>query len=137
MFALFSRYLAGTECSLIAHRQLRPPLPALTSNRPIMRSRRQGSMSWPSAQFVSLEALTRQLSYHAIPLPKLDVVSVNKLLCRFDCCAVVTTIKNYRFHEMTVAANYVCSVVGHITHAGSGGSTTELSVTEYCRGTGR
>jgi hypothetical protein len=95
-----------------------------------MPSRRQGSRSWPSAQFVSLEALTRQLSYHAIPLPKLDVVSVNKLLCRFDCCAVVTTIKNYRFHEMTVAANYVCSVVGHITHAGSGGSTTELSVSE-------
>jgi hypothetical protein len=70
-------------------------------------------MSWPSAQFVSLEALTWQLSYHVIPLPKLDVVSVNKLLCRFDCCAVVTTIKNYRFHEMTVPANYVCSVVGH------------------------
>jgi hypothetical protein len=54
-------------------------------------------MSWPSAQFVSLEALTRQPSYHAIPLPKLDVVAVNKLLCRFDCCAVVTTIKNVDF----------------------------------------
>jgi hypothetical protein len=36
-------------------------------------------MSWPSAQFVSLEALTRQPSYHAIPLPKLDVVAVNKV----------------------------------------------------------
>jgi hypothetical protein len=75
----------------------------------------------------SREALTRQLSYHAIPLPKLDVVSVNKLLCRFDCCAVVTTIKNYRFHEMTVAANYVCSVVGHMAHDQAGALPNSLS----------
>ena len=61
---------------------------------------------------------TLELSYHAIPLPKLDVVVINKLLCRFDCCAVVSTIKNYRFHEMTVAANYVCSEVGQMAHAG-------------------
>jgi len=30
---------------------------------------------------------------------------------------------------MTVAANYVCSEVGHVAHAGSGESITELSVT--------
>ena len=34
---------------------------------------------------------------------------------------------------MTVAANYVCSEVGHVAHAGSGGSTTELSVTDLPR----
>jgi hypothetical protein len=72
---------------------------------------------------------TPELSYHAIPPPKLDVVVVNKSLCRFECCAVVSKIKNYRFHEMTVAANHVCAIVG-LTQV-QAGSTTELSVLDF------
>ena len=53
----------------------------------------------------SLNGGAPELSYHAIPPPKLDVVVVTMSLCRFECCAVVSKIKNYRFHEMTVAAN--------------------------------
>jgi hypothetical protein len=78
---------------------------------------------------------TPELSYHAIPPPKLDVVVVNKSLCRFECCAVVSKIKNYRFHEMTVSANYVCAIVGHMTHAGSGEHYRTLCP-RFCRGRG-
>jgi len=79
---------------------------------------------------------TPELSYHAIPPPTLDVVVVNKSLCRFECCAVVSKIKNCRFNEMIVAANYVCAIVGHMTHAGSGGEHYRTLCPRFCRGRG-
>jgi hypothetical protein len=56
-------------------------------------------------------------------LPKLNVMTVNKLLGGLDGCGVVLAIQIYGFHEMTVTTNDVSAIMGHVMHPlGKGGS---------------
>src|SRR5258707_14396776 len=49
----------------------------------------------------------------AISLPKLDIVSVDALLCRLNCRFVVGAIEENRLLEMSVAADDVNSIIRH------------------------
>jgi hypothetical protein len=52
----------------------------------------------------------------AVALPKLKVVAVDKLLCRFNCSIIVGAIKLNCLHEVTVRTNDVNSIIDHLRH---------------------
>jgi hypothetical protein len=50
----------------------------------------------------------------AVPMPKLNVVTVDELSCGFDCRIVVGAIEVDCPQEVAVAANDVNSIIGHL-----------------------
>jgi hypothetical protein len=52
----------------------------------------------------------------AVALPKLKVVAVDKLLCRFNRSIIVGAIKLNCLHEVTVRTNDVNSIIDHLRH---------------------
>jgi hypothetical protein len=70
-------------------------------------------------------------------LPKLNVVAVDKLLRLFHGLIVIDADQRNRFAKMTVMTDKICAIFRHVAAPnGSGGSITELTVTECCRGQG-
>jgi hypothetical protein len=53
----------------------------------------------------------------AVVLPKLNVVTIDHLPGTFLCTVVVVADQIDGFHEMTVPANKVCSIVRHSRHS--------------------
>jgi hypothetical protein len=49
----------------------------------------------------------------AVVLPKLNVVTIDHLPGAFPCAVVVVADQIDGFHEMTVPANKVCSIIRH------------------------
>jgi hypothetical protein len=75
-----------------------------------------------------------QLDNETVATPKLYVVIVKQLLCPGDGFAVIGTTEGSTTREMAVRPDGVGSILCHRTHHRSGASTTELTVTDYCRG---
>src|ERR1700678_238443 len=72
-----------------------------------------------------------ELRYLAVALPKLDIVSVYKLLCRFHRRFVVGAVEFHGFVEMAIPSDNIRAVVGHVMHPSFGlGESAILTVTD-------
>jgi hypothetical protein len=78
-------------------------------------------------------SFTRDIRYPAISLPKLDIVAVHKLYCRFRRCLVVSTVKVHGFGIMAVVPDDVGSIMRHVMHPSCWREYKTLSVTDKCR----
>jgi hypothetical protein len=63
----------------------------------------------------------------AFPLPKLNIVTVDVLLCGFDCCVIVGALKLDAPHDMAVVAKDINSIIGHQRAFGPGRPSLEQS----------
>jgi hypothetical protein len=55
-----------------------------------------------------------ELSYPAVVLPKLDIVTVYQLLCRLHRRFIVGAVKVHGLLKMAVATDNVGSIIGHV-----------------------
>src|SRR3981081_664249 len=61
----------------------------------------------------SLRVAFGELGHHAVFLPDLNVVTVNKLLARLDVCGVVRATQIYSIDKVAVPIDDVRSIIGH------------------------
>lgn len=71
-----------------------------------------------------------ELGHHAVFLPNLNVMTVNKLLARLDGCGVIRTIQIHRFEEVAVQTDNAGSIIGHGMHPAMRREHAALSVTD-------
>jgi hypothetical protein len=75
----------------------------------------RGKMKQPPTE-AALIRLAIKLGYHALALPKLDILAVDELLCGFNGRVVVRAIKLDRADKMAIVADDVNPIIGQLRH---------------------
>ena len=68
----------------------------------------------------ALIRLAIKLGYHALALPKLDILAVDELLCGFNVRVDVRAIKLDRADKMAIVADDVNPIIGQLRHPAAG-----------------
>jgi hypothetical protein len=82
-------------------------------------SANRGKMKQPPTE-AALIRFAIKLCYHALALPKLDILAVDELLCGFNGRVVVRAIKLDRADKMAIVADDVNPIIGQLRHPAAG-----------------